>query len=114
MPRLRRWIVVEGALIALILSCGAEKKPPPSPLSPDEIYLVDAYVRVRRAGSLFSYQRAVGDSLLANLAGEVDTLRVARTIASLNANPERWVVVFETIEHELTSSPASANSESGR
>ncbi len=104
---MRRWIVIEGALIALILSCGAEKQPPPSSLSPDELYLVDAYVRVRRAGAIFTTQRAVGDSLLAELAGDVDTLRVARTVASLNARPERWVFVFENIERRLTGSPDS-------
>jgi hypothetical protein len=109
--RLRRWIVLAGSLIALIVSCGAEKQPPPSPLSPDELYLVDAYVRVRRASSLFEFQRAVGDSLLAGLAGEVDTLRIARTIAGLNANPERWVFILENVERELTESSANAASE---
>jgi hypothetical protein len=108
----RRWIVIEGALIALILSCGAENQPPPSSLSPDELYLVDAYVRVRRAGAIFTTQRAIGDSLLAELAGDVDTLRVARTVASLNARPERWVFVLENIERRLTKPDSTAPSES--
>jgi hypothetical protein len=110
-PHLRPWNVIEGALIALLLSCGAKEQPPPSPLSPDERYLVDAYVRVRRASAVFANQPAAGDSLLARLAGEVDTLRVSRTVASLNARPERWVFVLETIERELTESGADTTSE---
>lgn len=111
-PRTRRRIIVAGALIALVLSCGAEKKAPPLPLSPDELYLVDAYVRVRRASALYPYQRGVADSLLTRLAGTVDTVRVARTIAGLNANPERWTLVFQSIEKRLSEPPRAVAAES--
>jgi hypothetical protein len=109
----RLWRVFAASLIATIICCGAEDKPPTAALSPDERYLVDAYVSVRRAGALYPYQHHVADSVLARLAATVDTVRVARTISSLNTTPERWSLIFRTIEEEL--SPSSAQpSESTR
>jgi hypothetical protein len=93
--------VFAAVLVATLICCGSEEKSPPAALSPDEQYLVDAYVRVRRAGALLPHQPEVGDSVLAHLAGEVDTVRVARTIAALNATPERWTFIFEKIEEGL-------------
>ena len=102
-----------AVLVATVICCGAEEKPSNATLSPDERYLVDAYVRVRRASAIFSQQHEVGDSVLARLAGEVDTVRVARTIASLNTTPERWTIILRRIEEEL-SPPPPAPSESTR
>jgi hypothetical protein len=103
--------VFAAVLVATVLCCGAEKKPSSTTLSPDERYLVDAYVRVRRAGALLPVQHEVADSLLSRLSGEVDTLRVARAIAALNATPERWTFIFQKIEETLGNS-RSARSES--
>ena len=100
-----------AVLVATVICCGSEKKPSNTALSPDERYLVDAYVRVRRAGALLPVQHEVADSLLTRLAGEVDSLRVARTIASLNATPERWPLILQKIEDTLGNS-SSARSES--
>jgi hypothetical protein len=80
-------------------------------LSSDELYLIDSYLSVRHAGSFHPYQRAVADSLLDRLAGEVDTLRVARTISALNATPERWALVLKTIEDRLTGRDSTSASE---
>jgi hypothetical protein len=55
----------------------------------------------------------LADSLLDRLAGEVDTVRVARTVAALNTNPERWTLIFTTIEERM-SHPDAAPSESTR
>lgn len=99
-------------LIAALLSCGQKGSRQPSPLSPDELYLIDAYLDVRRAGAFHPYQRAVADSLLDSLAGQVDTLRVARTISALNATPERWALVLKTIEDRLSGRDSTAASES--
>lgn len=98
----------------MLLSCESEKKPPPAPLSPDERYLVDAYVRVRRAGALYPFQRERAESLLTSFSGKIDTLRVARTITALNAHPERWSFVFQSIEDKLSSAQSTAPSESTR
>jgi len=102
--------VFAAVLIATVICCGAEEKTSSTSLSPDERYLVDAYVRVRRAGAMLPNQPEVGDSVLAHLAGEVDTVRVARAIASLNATPERWSFIFQKIEEAL-GVPREARSE---
>jgi hypothetical protein len=62
---------------------------------------------------MFPHQRVLADSLLGRLAGEVDTVRVARTIAALNTNPERWTVIFTIIEERMAH-PDAAASESTR
>ena len=54
---------------------------------------------------MLTFQPEVGDSVLAHLAGEVDTLRVARTIATLNATPERWTFIMQKIEEKLGEHP---------
>jgi len=107
--RSSRRIFVAAALIIAIQACGGSGPEAPLPLSADERYLVDAYVRVRKASALYPYQRPVADSLLAGLAGEVDTLRVARTIAALNTDPARWSLVLETIEKTLSPPPDSTS-----
>jgi hypothetical protein len=106
--------MLAAAVIATIVCCGTEDKAPTAALSPDERYLVDAYVRVRRAGALYPYQREVADSLLADLSGVVDTVRVARVITGLNASPERWTLIFQTIEEELGAKSGAQPSESTR
>jgi hypothetical protein len=105
--------VFAALFIATAICCGPKEEPSKTALSPDERYLVESYVRVRRAGSLYPYQREVADSILARLAGDVDTVRVARAIAGLNATPERWTFIFETIEKEL-GAPGAQRSESTR
>jgi hypothetical protein len=106
-----RRLSITAVLVAALLACGQKESAPPSPLSADELYLIDAYLSVRRAGSFHPYQRAVADSLLDSLAARVDTVRVARTIAALNATPERWAMVFQTIEDRLTGRDSTAASE---
>jgi len=106
--------VFAAVLVATIICCGSEKRPSNTALSPDERYLVDAYVRVRRAGVLLPVQHEVADSLLARLAGEVDTVRVARAIAALNATPDRWPVILQKIEESFGETPDSASKSSRR
>jgi hypothetical protein len=67
----------------------------------DEHYLIEAYVEIRRARSHYPHQPAVGDSVLAELSATVDTVRVARTIAALNLEPDRWAAVYQEIEDRL-------------
>jgi hypothetical protein len=105
--------LVVAAVLVFLAACHAKEKPLNPALSPDENYLVESYIRVRRAGALFPYQRVLADSLLDRLAGEVDTVRVARTTAALNANPERWTLIFQTIEDRM-GNPHAQPSESTR
>ena len=97
----RPWRVFAAVLVATVICCGAEEKPSNTTLSSDEQYLVDSYVRVRLAGAMHQVQPVVGDSVLAHLSGDVDTVRVARTIASLNATPERWSFILKKIEEAI-------------
>lgn len=109
--RLPRRSIVAAAIVATLLSCGTKNRPQPAPLNADERYLVDAYIQVRRAGAHHAFRRALSDSLLDRLAGTVDTVRVARTIASLNATPERWELVMRTIEDRLSGRDSTEASE---
>jgi hypothetical protein len=106
--------VFAAVLVATVICCGSEKKPANTALSPDERYLVDAYVRVRRAGALLPMQHEVGDSLLTRLAGDVDTVRVSRAIASLNATPDRWSFILQKIQESLDTSSAAKSESTGR
>ncbi len=106
-------LLVALALAAALIACGEKKPASDLGLTADETYLVDSYVRVRKTGAMFPYQRVLADSLLDRLAGDIDTVRIARTSATLNANPERWAIIFQTIEERM--SPArTAPSESTR
>jgi hypothetical protein len=109
----RPWRVFAALLVATVICCGAEEKSSNTSLSSDEQYLVDAYVRVRLAGAMHQVQPVVGDSVLAHLAGEVDTVRVARTIASLNATPERWSFVLKKIEEAIGTSTGARSESAG-
>jgi hypothetical protein len=100
----RLWPFATALVLVVLLSCHGKDEPTDTTLSPDETYLVESYVRVRRAGAMFPHQRVLADSLLDKLAGEVDTVRVARTIAALNTNPERWTILFQAIEQRMTES----------
>jgi hypothetical protein len=100
-------------LVATIICCGAEEKPSNTTLSPDERYLVDSYVRVRLAGAMLPNQPEAGDSVLAHLAGDVDTVRVSRTVAALNATPERWSFIFQKIEEALGTTTGAQSESTG-
>ena len=110
---MRLRLLAAAAVLLVVMSCNAREKPPDTKLSPDEDYLVESYVRVRRAAAMFPHQRVLADSLLDRLAGEVDTVRVARTIAALNTNPERWTVIFTTIEERMSHSNAAPSESTG-
>ncbi len=73
-------------------------------LSPDETYLVDAYVQVAVARDAYSISPLKSDSLFAALESTIDTLRIANTIRDLNRDPDRWLLVYQFIERRLKTS----------
>lgn len=85
------------------MACGQKSSQKESDVvfTPDELYFIQAYVDVRRARAYYPYQPAVGDSVFAGLSASVDTVRVARVIAALNRDPDRWAAVYKEIEERL-------------
>jgi hypothetical protein len=70
-------------------------------LSPDEAYLVGAYVRIAEANDVRNVSYARSESLFSVLDSTIDTTRVSNTIRQLNSNPDRWILVFRSIEKAL-------------
>jgi hypothetical protein len=100
----RRFTAVVLIVLAgcAIMACNPESSQPESvEFTADELYLIEAYVEVRRARSYFPHQPALAESLFTELGARVDTARVAHTIAALNLDPDRWAVVFKEIEERL-------------
>lgn len=80
----------------------------------DELYLIEAYVDVKRARSYYPYQQTIADSLFAGLEASIDTVRVARAIAALNTDPDRWAAVFREIEEQLREAAQEKLERTGR
>ena len=83
-------------------------------LSPDEAYLVDAYVRITGARDLHTVSYAKSESLFVELDSTVDTTRIFSTIRALNSNPERWLLVFRSIVRAAESNLEGVPSEQRR
>ena len=83
-------------------------------LTADETYLVDAYVHVAAASKLHAVNYLKSDSLFTVLDSTIDTTRIANTIRELNANPDRWLLVFKSIEQEQNPSREGKPSEEVR
>jgi len=83
-------------------------------LSTDEAYLVDAYVRIAEAQDVRTVSYAKSESLFAALDSTIDTTRVSNTIRKLNSNPDRWVLVFRSIEQAMGLDRGTSESEERR
>ena len=97
-----------SCVIALVLlSCyctGPDNQTKITGLTEDESYLVDAYVSVAQARDLHAVSYLKSESLFTMLDSTIDTTRIANTIRGLNEDPDRWLLVFESIERDLTAS----------
>ncbi len=105
---LTRIFPAAAMLIAFTLSggCGRSTDPPGhQTLTPDEQYLVDAYVDVTTARSIHRKEPPVADSLFVLIDSTVDAGVISNTIDLLNSNPDRWIVVFSAIEKALKNRP---------
>lgn len=83
-------------------------------LSPDETYLVDAYVRIAAARDLHAVTYEQSESLFAVLDSTIDTTRISNAIRALNADPGRWVFVFRSIEQAAGPNIGTGRSEKRR
>lgn len=70
-------------------------------LRADEAYLVDSYVRIAGARDLAAATPLKSESLFAALDSTIDTTRIANTIRALDEDPNRWILVYRTIEGDL-------------
>jgi len=82
-------------------------------LTEEETYLADAYVRVAQARDLYAVNSLKSESLFTMLDSTIDTTRIANAIRELNKDPDRWLLVFETIERDLNA-PQGIESEDSR
>jgi hypothetical protein len=72
-------------------------------LTEDERYLVSVYVQLAYARDTHYVNALKSESLFAAVDSTIDSLRIANTIRTVNEEPDRWILIFESIERELTS-----------
>lgn len=98
-------IICVLALVVASSYCTNEKdRTKVTQLSEDEAYLVDAYVQVAAARDLYSVNYLKSESLFTLLDSTIDTLRIANTIRELDRDPDRWLLVFTSIEKKRKNS----------
>ena len=100
MSILKIGVVAAVVFVSSYCSRGGEKTKNTG-LSPDEAYLVDAYVRIAEAKDVRRADFARSESLFSVLDSTIDTTRVSNTIRKLNSNPDRWILVFRGIERAM-------------
>ena len=82
-----------------------------SDLTDDETYLVNAYVRVAEARDLHAVSSLESESLFTVLDSTIDTTRIANIIRDLNTHPDRWLLIFQSIGQDLSSSQGNGSEE---
>jgi hypothetical protein len=109
-PTRNLFICLTAALALASVSCERDEEDQldPTVLSEDEIYLIGAYVEVKRAHSHYPHNPAAAESLFLVLDSTIDSLRIANTIRTVNQDPERWALVFEEIEKILSGEAGSS------
>lgn len=103
-------LLLQGCLIASMVFVSSyctqnNKKTENVQLSQDETYLVQAYLRLAEARDARSVTYETSESLFVALGASIDTARVSRTIRALDADPERWILIFRNIERAMGSEP---------
>ena len=83
-------------------------------LTDDEVYLVDAYDRIAKARDVRSLSYVKSESLFTMLDSTLDSTRIANTILNLNRDPDRWLLVFRSIERKLMTPSQGGQSEETR
>ncbi len=104
-PRWTRLGRVSCVVAAVLLSSyctGPDSQTKIEGLTAEEAYLADAYVSVAQARDLYAVNYLESESLFTMLDSTIDTTRIANTIRELNKDPDRWLLVFESIQRDLT------------
>lgn len=103
--RLSRIFLVAALVFVSSYCTNGESQTEIAPLSEDEAYLVDTYVRLAEARDLHSVTYFKSESLFAAIDSTMDSLRIANTIRDLSLDPERWLLVFRSIEQTMDAGP---------
>ena len=103
--RLSRTVLIAALVFVSSYCTDGESQTEIAALSKDETYLVDTYVRLAEARDLYSVTYFKSESLFAAIDSTIDSLRIANTIRELKLNPERWVLVFRSIEQAMGAGP---------
>jgi hypothetical protein len=99
-------------LVLLSSYCtGSDNQTKITGLTVDEEHLVDAYVKLARTRDLRSVNYLKSESLFTMLDSTIDTTRIAKTVRLLNEDPDRWLLVFDSIERDLNSSQGRESEE---
>jgi hypothetical protein len=105
-------IVTVLALVFVSSYCTKEESPTlNAELTPDETYLVETYVKLADARDLHAVNYLKSESLFTVLDSTTDSLRIANTIRDLNLEPERWLVIFRSIEQTRSARSQGTESE---
>lgn len=111
--RLSRICLVAALVFVSSYCTDGESQTEIEKISEDEAYLVDTYVKLVQARDAYSVSYFKSESLFALIDSTTDSLRIANTIRQLNLDPDRWVLIFRSIEQAMdTVSQGSQGKES--
>jgi hypothetical protein len=87
-------------MLLLVISCQNRDpvaKEKQRPLSPDERYLIEYYMKIIQLEKGLHDNPALQDEKRKELDREIDRERVRRTLAMLEKKPERWLAIYNRI-----------------
>ena len=112
--RVSRILFVATVVFGLSYCTQRDKDTSSTSLTEDESYLVDAYMQVAHAREIRDVSYVKSESLFTMLDSVLDSTRIAHTVESLNRDPDRWLLVFRSIERKLLAPPQEGGSEEAR
>ena len=74
-------------VVGIVLSCAGKDAPEPVQFTDDESYLIESYVRVKRAGSYRLQQPTLAESLYVYLGAVTDSVRIASASGPMKVMP---------------------------
>ena len=108
-------ILVPALMLALILIPACQGRNPieeqkARPLSPDERYLVELYMKITEIEENLQDNPDALEEKRAELREEIDLERIRRVLLELEQDPERWLALYNRIlELQPRSEPKQSN-----
>lgn len=97
-------LILVSAIAILLPCCGESSRPVSesgSPLSPDERYIVQLYVKINDLEKNLQDNPSDSVKIRAEFRAGVDSARVVRILGELEKKPERWFSVYARINELL-------------